>query len=163
MQKHAKQLRCDVNSKQFKDIMRNQWMPRLMERIWAASGSSPATMYPNFSMPMAGDHQPLEPGSESRGQVKPSPESSSSVAGSSSDSVGMQFSSPPPVPNCLGGMQEGENEGGDWIHDAQMGGWWPESLPSPGGYGDVGLPDFDQNAWSENLWSLEDIWLQQQF
>ncbi|KAG1338841.1 putative transcription factor JAMYB [Cocos nucifera] len=115
---------------------------------------------------MAGDHQPLEPGSES-GQVKPSPESTSSAAGSSSDSVGMQFSSPPPVPDCFtdyyGGMQEGENEGGDWIHDVQMGGWWLESLPSPGGYSNVGLPDFDQNAWGENLWGVEDIWLQQQF
>nr|XP_010921398.3 LOW QUALITY PROTEIN: transcription factor JAMYB [Elaeis guineensis] len=164
VQKHAKQLRCDVNSKQFKDIMRYQWMPRLMERIWAASGSSAGTVYPNVGVPMAGAHQPVEPGSES-GQVKPSPETSS-AAGSSSDSVGMQFSSPPPLPaDCFtdwyGGMQEGENEGGDWIHDVQMGGWWPESLPSPGGYSNVGLPDFDQNAWSDNLWSVEDIWLQQ--
>lgn len=40
MQKHAKQLRCDVNSQQFKDTMRYLWMPRLVERIQAASASS---------------------------------------------------------------------------------------------------------------------------
>ncbi|XP_012069192.2 transcription factor MYB108 [Jatropha curcas] len=40
VQKQAKQLKCDVNSKQFKDSMRYLWMPRLIERIQAASGSS---------------------------------------------------------------------------------------------------------------------------
>ncbi|KAI3994739.1 hypothetical protein MKX01_002355 [Papaver californicum] len=44
VQKHAKQLRCDVNSKLFKDTMRNVWMPRLAERIQAAAGgTSPET------------------------------------------------------------------------------------------------------------------------
>ncbi|KAI7757943.1 hypothetical protein M8C21_014086, partial [Ambrosia artemisiifolia] len=42
VQKHAKQLKCDVNSKQFKDTMRYLWMPRLAERIKAAS-TVPAT------------------------------------------------------------------------------------------------------------------------
>lgn len=37
VQKHAKQLKCDVNSKQFKDTMRYLWMPRLVERIQAAT------------------------------------------------------------------------------------------------------------------------------
>lgn len=40
VQKHAKQLKCDVNSKQFKDTMRYLWMPRLVERIQAASSAS---------------------------------------------------------------------------------------------------------------------------
>ncbi|VVB10994.1 unnamed protein product [Arabis nemorensis] len=40
VQKHAKQLRCDVNSQQFKDTMRFLWMPRLVERIQAASVST---------------------------------------------------------------------------------------------------------------------------
>ena len=42
MQKHAKQLKCDVNSKQFKDTMRYLWMPRLVERIHATSSISSA-------------------------------------------------------------------------------------------------------------------------
>ncbi|XP_074567380.1 transcription factor MYB2-like [Curcuma longa] len=33
VQKHAKQMRCDVNSKQFEDMVRSVWMPRLAERI----------------------------------------------------------------------------------------------------------------------------------
>ncbi|XP_010524743.1 PREDICTED: transcription factor MYB108-like [Tarenaya hassleriana] len=43
VQKHAKQLKCDVNSKQFKDTMRYLWMPRLVERIQAAALSSTAS------------------------------------------------------------------------------------------------------------------------
>ncbi|KAL5700755.1 hypothetical protein ACHQM5_026163 [Ranunculus cassubicifolius] len=43
VQKHAKQLQCDVNSKQFKDTMRYLWMPRLVERIQAASAASSST------------------------------------------------------------------------------------------------------------------------
>ncbi|ESQ32332.1 hypothetical protein EUTSA_v10004588mg [Eutrema salsugineum] len=43
VQKHAKQLRCNVNSQQFKDTMRYLWMPRLVERIQAASGSTSTT------------------------------------------------------------------------------------------------------------------------
>ncbi|XP_023527593.1 transcription factor MYB78-like [Cucurbita pepo subsp. pepo] len=42
VQKHAKQLKCDVNSKQFKDTMRYLWMPRLVERIQAAAAASTA-------------------------------------------------------------------------------------------------------------------------
>ncbi|CAN7125421.1 unnamed protein product [Brassica rapa subsp. narinosa] len=40
VQKHAKQLRCDVNSQQFKDTMRYLWMPRLVERIQASASTS---------------------------------------------------------------------------------------------------------------------------
>ncbi|XP_019180052.1 PREDICTED: transcription factor MYB108-like [Ipomoea nil] len=43
VQKHAKQLKCDVNSKQFKDTMRYLWMPRLMERIQAAANAASST------------------------------------------------------------------------------------------------------------------------
>ncbi|KAE8670353.1 MYB108 protein [Hibiscus syriacus] len=40
VQKHAKQLKCDVNSKQFRDAMRYQWIPRLVERIQASAANS---------------------------------------------------------------------------------------------------------------------------
>ncbi|KAF8645030.1 hypothetical protein HU200_066235 [Digitaria exilis] len=56
VQKHAKQLNCDVNSKRFKDAMRFLWMPRLADRAAAdhhhhlSSSSSPAS-----SLPAAGD------------------------------------------------------------------------------------------------------------
>ncbi|KAH6833060.1 myb domain protein 78 [Perilla frutescens var. hirtella] len=42
VQKHAKQLKCDVNSKQFKDTMRYLWMPRLVERIQAQANAAAA-------------------------------------------------------------------------------------------------------------------------
>ncbi|XP_039136011.1 transcription factor MYB78-like [Dioscorea cayenensis subsp. rotundata] len=44
VQKHAKQLQCDVNSKQFKDVVKYIWMPRLLERIHA-TGSSHNNIY----------------------------------------------------------------------------------------------------------------------
>ncbi|KAJ1292487.1 hypothetical protein BS78_02G395200 [Paspalum vaginatum] len=37
VQKHARQLNCDVNSQRFKDLMRYIWMPRLIERIGGGS------------------------------------------------------------------------------------------------------------------------------
>lgn len=43
VQKHAKQLKCDVNSQQFKDVMRYLWMPRLVERIQAAAANNNAS------------------------------------------------------------------------------------------------------------------------
>ncbi|CAM0872932.1 unnamed protein product [Alopecurus aequalis] len=46
VQKHAKQLKCDVNSQQFKDVMRYLWMPRLVERIQAAEAAQPAADTP---------------------------------------------------------------------------------------------------------------------
>ncbi|CAL5199045.1 unnamed protein product [Lathyrus oleraceus] len=43
VQKLAKQLKCDVNSKKFKDAMRYLWMPRLVERIQVASAATSTT------------------------------------------------------------------------------------------------------------------------
>ncbi|CAA3023913.1 transcription factor MYB108-like [Olea europaea subsp. europaea] len=43
VQKHAKQLKCDVNSKQFKEVMRYLWMPRLIEKIQAGAASTGPT------------------------------------------------------------------------------------------------------------------------
>ncbi|KAI4338571.1 hypothetical protein MLD38_023614 [Melastoma candidum] len=50
VQKHAKQLNCDVNSRQFKDTMKYLWMPRFMERIQAsAAASNPSLASANSS------------------------------------------------------------------------------------------------------------------
>ncbi|CAJ1963102.1 unnamed protein product [Sphenostylis stenocarpa] len=49
VQKHAKQLKCDVNSKQFKDAMRYLWMPRLVERIQAAAATAATAGSPTAS------------------------------------------------------------------------------------------------------------------
>ncbi|KAM0962491.1 hypothetical protein ACFX13_022036 [Malus domestica] len=113
VQKHAKQLKCDVNSKQFKDTMRYIWMPRLVERIQAAAAAStttnatatdssvaaPATSH-HFSNNFQSSAQMLlQPshhhhfGVSSHSQLTPSyntPENSSTAA--SSDSFGTQVS-----------------------------------------------------------------------
>ncbi|KAK6941118.1 SANT/Myb domain, partial [Dillenia turbinata] len=43
VQKQAKQLNCEVNSKIFRDTMRNVWMPTLIERIRASASASTST------------------------------------------------------------------------------------------------------------------------
>ncbi|XP_027349441.1 transcription factor MYB2-like, partial [Abrus precatorius] len=40
--KQAKQLKCDVDSKQFKDALRYVWLPRLIERIQPPSQTHPS-------------------------------------------------------------------------------------------------------------------------
>lgn len=55
VQKQAKQLNCDVNSKQFRDAMRYVWMPRLLERIQASTDST-TTIVDVIQPP----HPPLE-------------------------------------------------------------------------------------------------------
>ncbi|RRT76768.1 hypothetical protein BHE74_00030624 [Ensete ventricosum] len=159
VQKHAKQLKCDVNSKQFKDVMRYLWIPRLVERIRAASGNS--TVAPATS------DRPEDPAAE-LARVKLSSETSSAAGSSSSDSLGMHHFSPPPVSDGFPAatIQGGEDNSGDVIVPADLTtGCWSESLPSSssGGYADLGLPDLDQGVWWDDLWSAENIWLQQQF
>ncbi|KAK4282593.1 hypothetical protein QN277_013951 [Acacia crassicarpa] len=41
--KQAKQLRCEVNSKQFRDALRHVWIPRLLERVRASSEDQPGS------------------------------------------------------------------------------------------------------------------------
>jgi len=38
VQKHARHLRCDVNSASFRHVVRHVWMPRLRERVQADAG-----------------------------------------------------------------------------------------------------------------------------
>ncbi|WVZ96132.1 hypothetical protein U9M48_041805 [Paspalum notatum var. saurae] len=58
VQKHARQLRCDVNSVRFRDVVRRVWMPRLVERIQAedeaaAGGGGAAHHLPSVKMAAA--------------------------------------------------------------------------------------------------------------
>ncbi|XP_010914654.1 transcription factor MYB78 [Elaeis guineensis] len=154
VQKQAKQLQCDVNSKKFKDAMRYLWMPRLIERIQAASGGS---LQASNLLP---DHPAGQPG-----QAWPCQENSASApAGSnSSDSVVTQFSSPPTSDsftgdyynypdNCIQGGENNSDEGTQAGFAQLEDGW----------YENRGFLDFEQGGWGENLWSLEDIWSTQQ-
>ncbi|XP_042395216.1 transcription factor MYB2-like [Zingiber officinale] len=148
VQKHAKQLKCDVNSQQFKDIMRYLWMPRLLERIGVASGGGGGgdSAAAAVETPATCSDFPI---SERAAEAKPSPENSSAAGSSSTtsvDSLSMQLS-PQPV------------SGGNLMQPA--GELWTESLMNA-----VDFPEFEQMMWpaGENLWSVDDIWsMQQQF
>ncbi|TQD79646.1 hypothetical protein C1H46_034823 [Malus baccata] len=153
VQKQAKQLKCDVNSKQFQDAMRYVWIPRLIERIG--------------SLPEAVPEQPstcITTTSESECQylVDPNfvPETSGSTSSESYDQV--QVCSIPADPTSSG--------------DEFM------TYPSSGQYGSENgsgcsqnginsdIHGFEQcNYWStggdtsvENLWTEENIWFLQQ-
>ncbi|XP_020576032.1 transcription factor MYB78-like [Phalaenopsis equestris] len=78
VQKHAKHLQCDVDSKQFKDVMRYLWMPRLIERIRAASANSTVVESVAEYGNLAGGELPFVVGAGWGGLgeiVKPGPES----------------------------------------------------------------------------------------
>ncbi|XP_074566618.1 transcription factor MYB2-like [Curcuma longa] len=126
VQKHAKQLKCDVNSKKFKDVVRHLWVPRLVERIRA--GAATDASVPGWAEePGLGAGKPMSP----------------------SDSFGMHELSPPPVSDSCedGGVATVAEDDSSWL----------ESV-----YDDLVLPDLDQSMWTENLWSVDDIWLQEQ-
>ncbi|KAJ1418680.1 SANT/Myb domain [Sesbania bispinosa] len=99
VQKLAKQLKCDVNSKQFKDTMRYLWMPRLVERIQAANTNTSTSP---TSITVSANHASIYNG---KMELTPAvingdfavtqsytPENSSTGAASSSDSFGTQLS-----------------------------------------------------------------------
>ncbi|CAK9318452.1 unnamed protein product [Citrullus colocynthis] len=103
VQKHAKQLKCDVNSKQFKDTMRYLWMPRLVERIQAAAASAAVDGSRSY-----GSVTPTPPavmmngGSDfvSTPQVTPSYASENSSSGGGGSSDGTQVSSVSELTDC---------------------------------------------------------------
>lgn len=172
MQKHAKQLNCDVNSQKFKDVMRYLWMPRLMERIGGGSRGfgAAAAANPVASAPT----EPVQPAAPVvYDHVKLSPDNSSMDRSSSTDSSAVTHLSSTPVSDVMdycileasniNGVHGGEFPTGEVVGDAL------ESLLSPCGYLDLGFPDFGQNGWgadgdfsSENLWSDDDFWFLQQ-
>ncbi|KAF0916919.1 hypothetical protein E2562_015093 [Oryza meyeriana var. granulata] len=187
VQKHAKQLGCDVNSRQFKDVMRHLWMPRLVERIQAAAAAdaaaatAPTSSSEHVAPPSAAHDQLVVVG---RGDMCHSPDQStmtSSTAGSSSTSTtstsvpyGEQL---PSSTNHHLLMTSVTAAAPDWSSDqcgsASAGisndmfeGSWSELLARA--YDDDGadsslLPDFQMSKIGDNWWSLEDIWSQQPY
>ncbi|CAN0855210.1 Transcription factor MYB2 [Linum grandiflorum] len=193
VQKHAKQLKCDVNSKQFKDTMRYLWMPRLIERIQANTTTN------NSSLPSTS----VAPAADVIG--------SGSAGSTSADSLGAHVVSNSPVSDMTtadyycnviptGGFGSGTEPNPTSEYDygslLQQGNCYGEGLVSPVGnyYNQQGYNwdhyysngtaeqqmnnnDINSNsnnhvqwldggdgATSDGLWNAEDIWfLQQQF
>ncbi|XP_073312048.1 transcription factor MYB78-like [Primulina huaijiensis] len=184
VQKHAKQLKCDVNSKQFKDTMRYLWMPRLVERIQAQASTSSgaaamaASSYANSTATVydLDDQSSTDPDMFSSQVVPPqpvfggsahtySPGDSSVVA--SSDSFGTPV---PDLTECYNNhpvLNQGNNQdykGRDLSNYAE------QFLISPTGYNfhqELNMTE-ESSQWmnggdiSDNLWNdIDDVWFLQ--
>ncbi|GMI70235.1 myb domain protein 78 [Hibiscus trionum] len=172
VQKHAKQLKCDVNSKQFKDTMRYLWMPRLVERIQAASNATTtsATAVSTASTSVVGTGQTVFADDHLGGQQVTSSSytlENSSTTAASSDSFGTHVS---PVSDFTDYYSSNNNN--ITINDPN-----PSCLQTTqelsGNYYNYGM-DFQSleqsNTWldtidgSDNIFNAEDFYfLQQQF
>ncbi|GKV29504.1 hypothetical protein SLEP1_g38430 [Rubroshorea leprosula] len=186
VQKHAKQLKCDVNSKQFKDTMRYLWMPRLVERIQAATAASantPATASTSSSANRTHDHHQLNnnihevgsgpmvvPQDFGGAQVNPSytPENSSTAA--SSESFGPHVSPVSDLTDYYYSIPANNNPNPDYYQPGQVG--FSDSLISPSSFYNNGsnFQSMEQSSWldvaagdaSDNLWNADDLWYLQQ-
>ncbi|XP_074297937.1 transcription factor MYB108-like [Silene latifolia] len=173
VQKHAKQLKCDVNSKQFKDTMRYLWMPRLVERIQAASGSS---IGPTTSTTTAEFFDPIKStnlgtsDTTIHAQVNYdfTPENS---ANSSAGSLRTQVSD---LTDYYALQVGNQNVNQEYLHDDRVDYGANQSLTTPSDYINnqgmefQGLNSMEQNTqqqwYTDNLWNnVEDIYFLQQF
>ncbi|KAL5541463.1 hypothetical protein UlMin_009173 [Ulmus minor] len=192
VQKHAKQLKCDVNSKQFKDTMRYLWMPRLVERIQAAAAATTtagasslsstavntAAMvqnYPNNNNNMDSSNnnfqsgQMVLPQNVIGNEFSYTPENSSSAASPVSEFT--EYYSTIPVIN-------NNNPNPNYFQASQISGYPEMTSPAAaaGGYNlgqglnfQTATAAMEQNnQWldggdtSDNFWNVEDIWFWQQ-
>ncbi|XP_022851356.1 transcription factor MYB108-like [Olea europaea var. sylvestris] len=177
VQKHAKQLKCDVNSKQFKDNLRYLWMPRLVERIQAGAASTGPTVGTFSTTTATNNHsgtitaanyhlnktnldmgssrmvlpQPNMAGNFSGGvQINPSnyaPETSCNAA--SSDSFGAQVSPVSDLTDCYN-YPANHNNNQDYFPPSELS--YQESFSQ-------GL-DFNNSNWMDggDSWDLDDVW-----
>nr|AAC04719.1 MYB-like DNA-binding domain protein [Gossypium hirsutum] len=104
VQKQAKQLNCDVNSKQFKDAMRYVWIPRLVERI-RASSESPSSQPSTTTNTTYNDRISNISSSQmsyanASGSVQVDPSLLPELSGTSSDSLDTQVSSVSDLTDC---------------------------------------------------------------
>ncbi|KAK4767520.1 hypothetical protein SAY86_015270 [Trapa natans] len=167
VQKHAKQLKCDVNSKQFKDTMRHLWMPRLVERIQAASAPAPAPA-PSLAITSPG-------GSTVTTMTGGGSHNIRSTGASSSDSFGhhhvRSMATKPEDYYCHAPVNG--NPDPEYLYPTQLNGYQlDESMADPcdGLYNNYGLMDFqpmeetanyqylDGRDTPDNFWNVEDIW-----
>ncbi|OMP11821.1 hypothetical protein COLO4_03671 [Corchorus olitorius] len=166
VQKQAKQLKCDVNSKQFRDAMRYVWIPRLIERIRASNSSdsssgqlssssattitttTTATYMDNITSSQINYVNTTGPV-----QVDPSllPELSGTSSDSQVSSVSDCYNNPQSVSNYnQNNLQNGSGScQGNWTNTFQA----TEELESNGW---LGSGDSMESVWNEeNIWFLQ--------
>ncbi|TKY52432.1 Transcription factor MYB108 [Spatholobus suberectus] len=151
--KQAKQLKCDVNSKQFRDTLRYVWMPRLLERVQPTSQALELQLDPNPSGVGAFLHQNGLHGSDS-GTEWAKPNHSSCATGSYSDSSSMEFQVP-------SNSDHSDSSGHDVsVHRIEKGlDLWPgfnNQMLEQGSGGNGGGDTL------ESLWNDESMWFLQQ-
>ncbi|PAN21402.1 hypothetical protein PAHAL_3G462700 [Panicum hallii] len=159
VQKHAKQLNCDANSKRFKDAMRYLWMPHLVDaddhrrRVLHAQQQHAADV-------AAAAH------GLSAGMVITSSSDSFATTAESYDDVGGLYA------NLHAGEMAVVGGGGCWAaHEANHQGLWPAAadqsaaVAQAAGGGQFQDPElsgwvqgFSEGMITENFWALEDIW-----
>ncbi|WOL18384.1 transcription factor MYB57 [Canna indica] len=162
VQKNAKQLQCDVNSKKFNDVIRYLWMPRIKERIHEAAMHQDAQADPlpaNETTELAQtNYTGLENSNNAFDLLSPSSSSSYSSL------LTQNFSTPASADSIAVVGMQGDNESminWDWFDQeySQTGACLPEFPPAPGGSvvddDDLGLLDF---GWVESLCSVGEMW-----
>ncbi|XP_022959635.1 transcription factor MYB78-like [Cucurbita moschata] len=153
VQKQARQLKCDVNSKEFRDTMRYVWMPRLFERIQASNDSiSAIAIDSDVVQPPQSHLDPTHSSPSKSSWVNPHVASTTSISNSISDQVQLQVS---PVSDVVENFKLiGTSEKDEMV-----------ILTDQGYDGDTMN---ELIGWEESLenglWNEEDMWfLQQQF
>nr|BBD82509.1 putative Myb transcription factor JAMyb [Oryza sativa Indica Group]BBD82521.1 putative Myb transcription factor JAMyb [Oryza sativa Indica Group] len=157
VQKHAKQLNCDVNSKRFKDAMKYLWMPRIAERIHARAGAvDDSGDYSNNDLSCVSGVTMATVANCFDG-------SPSMVTSSSSDSFTSESQDLEKINLHVHGDDEKMNAG-DWMQEVDHEFWSTEIQPNNEQFQDQQLNGWVQGfseGLSETLWSLEDIWKMQ--
>ncbi|CAL4898641.1 unnamed protein product [Urochloa decumbens] len=165
VQKHAKQLNCDANSKRFKDAMRYLWMPHL------ADADDHRRRLLHAAAPHHHHHHAADVAHAAAGMVMTSSSDSFATAESSYDDVGPGGL----YANVHAGEMLFSGGGGEWaaLETANQGLWSSSAAVSDqsavaqvitGGGGQFQDPEL--SGWvqgfsegiTENFWALEDIW-----
>ncbi|CAN6356546.1 unnamed protein product [Urochloa humidicola] len=162
VQKHAKQLNCDANSKRFKDAMRYLWMPHLAEaddhgrrRLLIHHGGA--------------DHHHHHHHAAAARMVMTSSSDSFATAESSYDDVAGLYANV-----HAGEMLFSGGGGADWAPAMTNHGVWSAAVADEsaaaqvtggGGGGQFQDPElsgwvqgFSESITTENFWALEDMW-----
>ncbi|XP_009621085.1 transcription factor MYB78 [Nicotiana tabacum] len=191
VQKHAKQLKCDVNSKQFKDTMKYLWMPRLVERIQAAAATSGTTVASSSTttyIQNQENQQPL-PNISTMSEVNVPVQLTNNVDKTNglnysstiftlenSSTTASSDNSSSDLTDCCYNFPINQSVNQDYVQVNQSNQvcYGDQYLTSPTGYFNPGYFQaldqqnshqlMDGEYGSDNSWNIEDVWfLQQQF
>ncbi|XP_022757774.1 transcription factor MYB108-like [Durio zibethinus] len=169
VQKQAKQLKCDVNSKQFRDAMRYVWIPRLIERIRASSkspsGQPTSTSNTTYTDNISNMTTSQITYANATGSVQVDPSLLPELSGTSSDSVDTQVSSVSDLTDCYNPQSASDYpnnlQKGSGLCQENVAGTWGRCV-------EFQATEEQSNGWlgggdsMESVWNEENIWFLQQ-